>query len=133
MHQRGEKSQVFESSFKPVFQAYELIAAYPEILRKLDSNLNMKLRYRELYLKDLIVQLSIVIDAGRPECFSTFDKRTHRDPIYDIMINALGQSFEEHHLQTTNPIYSVWESFKRTPNYQNYDHFEILSFGTGVS
>jgi hypothetical protein len=47
------------------------------------------------------------------------------------MMNAVGEGRDRNTLP--NPIYTVWEDFRKTSTYRNYEHFNILSFGTGIN
>jgi hypothetical protein len=60
IHKRGEKTSLFESSFKPEFRAYEFLTAYSKTVENLDDLIHLKKRYKEFHLKDLTTQLSIV-------------------------------------------------------------------------
>jgi len=44
----------------------ELVKSYPDTLKKLDTLVEMKKqRYQELHMKDLVIQLALVIHSGR--------------------------------------------------------------------
>lgn len=72
-------------------------------------------------MKDLIVQLALVIDFDKAECFSTFEAKRSKDTVYDIVMDAVGQ--RKSHSINPNPLQDVWRGFQKTPAFKDYERF----------